>query len=113
MNSTIEALKNRCDWLSDSVTEQRIFFETKLSVLEEKLGNINLTNTRELHNTIDSLNHKIISLETSVNQFKIITEQQNHIISESEIKMNHYIELIDHQQQAIEFKLHFYRVLTP
>ena len=106
MNAAIEVLMNRCNWLSDSLTEQRSSLENKISLLEEKINNINSTNSDELYHKIDVLSNKIISLEATVNQFKIITEHQNQIITETESKINHYADLVNHQQQAIEFLLH-------
>ena len=106
MKTTIEDLKTRCNWLSDSLKEQRCSLENKILSLTEKMQELNIVNSSELKNTIVTLNQKVDSLETTVNQYRSITEQHQQIISESEIKINRYVELINHQQQAIEFLLH-------
>lgn len=106
MRATIEDLKTRCNWLADSLKEQRNSLENQISALTVKFQNIDLINSNELKNTIVNLNHKVDSLETTVNQFRIITERQQQTIAETENKMNNYVELINHQQQAIEFLLH-------
>ncbi len=106
MKATIEDLKARCNWLSDSLKEQRSSLENQILSLTDKIQNLNFINSNELKNTIVSLNNKVNSLETTVNHFRIITEQQQQTIVEADAKVNHYVELINHQQQAIEFLLH-------
>jgi len=106
MRATIEDLKAKCNWLADSLKEQRKSLEDQILALTTKFQNINLINSNELKNTIVNLNHKEDSLETTVNQFRTITERQQQTIAETENKMNNYVELINHQQQAIEFLLH-------
>ena len=106
MRATIEDLKTRCNWLADSLKEQRESLENQISALTVKFQNINIINSTELKNTIVNLNHKVDSLEITVNHFRTINEQQQRTIAETENKMNNYVELINHQQQAIEFLLH-------
>ncbi|OUM56627.1 hypothetical protein PIROE2DRAFT_18669 [Piromyces sp. E2] len=36
----------------------------------------------------------------------VLTEQQRQVIDNTESKLNQYVELINHQQQVIEFLLH-------
>ncbi len=106
MRATIEDLKTRCNWLANSLKEQRKSLENQISALTVKFQNIDLINSTELKNTIVNLNHKVDSLESTVSQFRTITERQQQTIAETENKMNNYVELINHQQQAIEFLLH-------
>ncbi len=106
MKATIEDLKTRCNWLSDSLREQRSSLENQILSLMGKVQDLTSINSNELKNTITNLNLKVSSLETTVNQFRNITEQQQQTIAESENKINRYVELINHQQQAIEFLLH-------
>ena len=46
--------------------------------------------------TIDDLNSKINNLKEKINKYMIVTEQQNQIITNTEWKLNKYIEIINH-----------------
>ncbi|OUM60378.1 hypothetical protein PIROE2DRAFT_13887, partial [Piromyces sp. E2] len=106
MNATIEDLKARCTWLSESLIEQRSSLENKLTALAEQVQKVNSCNVQEVNHTIGQLNNKVTSLETQINQYMVLTEQQRQVIDNTENKLNQYVELINQQQQVIEFLLH-------
>ena len=80
--------------------------EDKLNTLVEKVTKIDTGSAQEVNRTVDQLNSKIYNLEAHVKQYMVVTEQQHQIITRTEEKLNQYIELINHQQQVIEFLLH-------
>ena len=126
MSATIEDLKARCTWLSDSLIEQRSTLENKFNVLAEQFKKINTSSAQDLSNSVTQLNNKVTVLEGQLNQYMTtteqqrqiisnteeklnqyiaLTEQQRQVISNTEVKLSQYIELINQQQQAIEFLL--------
>jgi len=87
MSATIEDLKARCIWLSDSLIEKRTL-ENKFNVLAEQFKKINISSAQDLGNTVTQLNNKIIVLEGHLNQYITTTEQQRQIINKTEEKLN-------------------------
>ena len=81
MSATIEDLKTRCTWLSESLIEQRSSLEVKLNALVEKVTKIDTGSAQEVNRTIEQLNGKINNLEAQVNQYMVVTEQQYQIIT--------------------------------
>ena len=67
MSATIEDLKSRCTWLSDSFIEQRTTLENKFNVLAEQFKKINTSSTQDLSNSVTQLNNKVIVLEGQLN----------------------------------------------
>ncbi|OUM56984.1 hypothetical protein PIROE2DRAFT_18179 [Piromyces sp. E2] len=77
MGSTIENLKARYSWLSNSSNEEAPL-ENKLTALDNPVQKINFCSIQEINNTRRQLNNKINNLESEVNQNMVLIEQQHH-----------------------------------
>ncbi|OUM61269.1 hypothetical protein PIROE2DRAFT_12763, partial [Piromyces sp. E2] len=103
MNATIEDLKARCTWLSESLIEQRSSLENKLTALAEQVQKVNSCNVQEVNNTIGQLNNKVTILETQINQYMVLTEQQRQVIDNTESnEMSEKDNSINYLAQSIE-----------
>ncbi|OUM56442.1 hypothetical protein PIROE2DRAFT_18956 [Piromyces sp. E2] len=109
MMNTIEELKTRCTWLSDSLLEQRSSLEGKINSLNEQLGCKIDSLTEQLNNlsAIGSINqaNQIVKCEEKITSLETKINLQEQIINKNEGLLNQCVELVNHQQQAIEFLL--------